>query len=482
MNTGKHLTIMQMNDSHAYLDLHQELFWNGNHAEYRKAGGYARIATIFKQVRGEKPGQVLACDGGDTIHGTYTAVKTRGEALIPVLNSLGFDAMTAHWEFAYGPEQFRKVAGQLAYPMLACNVYHKESRDLVFPAYTIREVGGLRVGIIGIASNIVDKTMPPSFSQGIDFTLGNEELPSYIVKLRKEERVDLIIVLSHLGFPQDVKLAEEIQGIDVLLSSHTHNRVFAAKQVGHTIIMQSGAHGSFVGRLDLEVQDKRLIDFRHQLLIVEESIPPDPTVEALVKEVMAPYQEELGQVVGHTSTALNRNTTLESTMDNLLLQSILDRTEAQIAFSNGWRYGAPIAPGPVSLNDLWNIIPVNPPLSLVTLTGDEIRAMLEENLEHVFARDPYHQMGGYVKRMLGLNLYVKIENDFGHRVQQLFVQGQPIMNDKLYTAAFVTAQGVPQKYGTDRRNLDIHAVEALQRYIARNTPIEANLRGSVVAV
>jgi S-sulfosulfanyl-L-cysteine sulfohydrolase len=157
MNTGKHLTIMQMNDSHAYLDLHQELFWNGNHAEYRKAGGYARIATIFKQVRGEKPGQVLACDGGDTIHGTYTAVKTRGEALIPVLNSLGFDAMTAHWEFAYGPEQFRKVAGQLAYPMLACNVYHKESRDLVFPAYTIREVGGLRVGIVGIASNIVDE-------------------------------------------------------------------------------------------------------------------------------------------------------------------------------------------------------------------------------------------------------------------------------------------------------------------------------------
>ena len=117
MNISKHLTIMQMNDSHAYLDLHQELFWKGNHAEYRKAGGYARIAAILNRVREEKSGQVLAFDGGDTIYGTYAAVKTQGETLIPVLNRLGFDAMTAHWEFAYGPEQFKKVAGQLAYPV-----------------------------------------------------------------------------------------------------------------------------------------------------------------------------------------------------------------------------------------------------------------------------------------------------------------------------------------------------------------------------
>lgn len=482
MNIKKHLTIMQMNDSHGYLDLHQELFWKGNHAEYRKAGGYARVAAILNQVREAKSGQVLAFDGGDTIHGTYTAVKTQGEILIPILNRLGFDAMTAHWDFAYGPEQFKKVAGQLSYPVLACNVYDQKSRNLIFPAYKVYEAGGLRVGTIGIASNIIDKTMPPSFSEGIYFTLGNEELPEIITKLRDDENVDLVIVLSHLGFPQDVKLAQEIQGIDVILSSHTHNRVFAAKQVGHTIIMQSGAHGSFIGQLDLEIDNKRIVHFKHQLHIVEESVPPDPTVQTLVDQALEPYREELHQVVGHTSTALHRNTMLESTMDNLLLQAILDHTGVEIAFSNGWRYGAPIAPGPVTLNDLWNIIPVNPPLSLVELTGEEIRAMLEENLEHVFARDPYRQVGGYVKRMLGLNLYVKIENDAGQRIQQLFVQGEPIQMDKVYTATFVTAQGVPQKYGTGRRDLDIHAVEALQQYVSRNTPVEANLRGTVLAV
>jgi 2',3'-cyclic-nucleotide 2'-phosphodiesterase (5'-nucleotidase family) len=482
MAVSKSLTILQMNDSHAYLNLHQELFWNGDHAEYHKAGGYARIATIINQVRQERPGQVLVFDGGDTIHGTYIAVKSQGEALIPILNALRFDAMTAHWEFAYGPEQFKKVAAQLPYPVLACNVYDKASNQLVFPAYRICEAGGLRVGVIGIAATIVDKTMPPSFSKGLYFTLGDDELPGHIARLRGEEKVDLIVVLSHLGFPQDVKLAQEIKDIDVLLSSHTHNRLYAAKQVGDTIIIQSGSHGSFLGRLDLEIQDQEVIDFRHELMVVEESIPPDATIRALVDAALAPHREELNQVVGYTSTALHRNTMLESTMDNLLLQSLLERTGAEVAFSNGWRYGAPVVPGPVTLNDLWNIIPVNPPVSTVELTGDEIRSMLEENLEHTFGRDPYHQMGGYVKRTLGMNLYIKIENDAGNRIQELFVQGLPAKADQLYTAAFVTAQGVPHKYGTNRRDSDIHAIEALQRYLAKKSPVAPDLRGTVIAI
>jgi thiosulfohydrolase SoxB len=479
---SKNLTIVQMNDSHAYLELHQELFWNGDQADYRKAGGYARIATIINQVRQERSGQVLTFDGGDTIHGTYAAVKTRGEALVPILNALRFDAMTAHWEFAYGPEQFKKVAAQLLYPVLASNVYDQTTHELVFPPYTIREAGGLRVGVIGIAATIVDKTMPPSFSKGLYFTLGSDESPGYISKLRNEEKVDLVVVLSHLGFPQDMKLAREINGIDVLLSSHTHNRLYKAAQVGDTIVIQSGAHGSFIGRLDLEIQDQHVIDFKHELILVEEGIQPDQAVQALVDEALMPYREELNQVVGHTATALNRNTMLEATMDNLLLQSLLDVTGAQVAFSNGWRYGAPIVPGPVTLNDLWNMIPVNPPVSMVKLTGDEIRTMLEENLEHTFSRDPYHQMGGFVKRVSGLNLYIKVENARGHRIQELFVQGQRVKTDQVYTAAFVTAQGVPEKYGADRKTLDIHAIEALRRYLAKKSPVEADLRGTVVAI
>ncbi len=169
-------------------------------------------------------------------------------------------------------------------------------------------------------------------------------------------------------------------------------------------------------------------------------------------------------------------------MDNLLLQSLMEQTGAQVAFSNGWRYGAPVVPGPVTLNDLWNIIPVNPPLSTVDLTGEEIRTMLEENLEHTFSRDPFQQMGGYVKRMLGINVYVKVENGSGNRIQELFVQGQPIKNRQVYTTVFVTAQGVPQKYGSGRQELDIHAIEALQAYLSKTSTAGVSLQGTVKVV
>ena len=173
-----------MNDSHAYFDLHQEMFWQGDHAVYRPAGGYARIATIVKQIRAESQGRILFCDCGDTMHGTYPALDTQGQALIPILNSLGLDAMTAHWEFAYGPKIFNQRVAELNYPMLANNVYDKVTKKPVYQSYAIKEIGGLRIGLVGIASNIIDKTMPPSYSEGIYFTLGKDELPPIIDMLR----------------------------------------------------------------------------------------------------------------------------------------------------------------------------------------------------------------------------------------------------------------------------------------------------------
>jgi 2',3'-cyclic-nucleotide 2'-phosphodiesterase (5'-nucleotidase family) len=272
-----------------------------------------------------------------------------------------------------------------------------------------------------------------------------------------------------------------VDGIDVLLSGHTHNRLFEPAVVNDTVIIQSGCHGSFIGRLDLTVENRRVKRFDHELIVVGEEIRPDPGVEELVEKVMDPHRERLSRVVGETRTGLNRNTVLEATMDNFLLQALIDVTGAQMAFSNGWRYGAPVPPGPLTANDLWNIIPVNPPVSTVEITGRELRAMMEENLERTFARDPYDQMGGYVKRCMGITLYCKIENPPGLRIQEFFAGGKRLDPDAVYHAAFVTGQGVPPAHGKNRENLDIRAVEALERYLSRG-PVSADLRGSVTAI
>lgn len=483
--TEKHrtsLTIVQMNDTHAYLDAHQEMFWQGNHAVYRLAGGFARIATIIKKIRSESFGNFLFCDSGDTLHGTYPAIATQGQAMIPILNSLGIDAMTAHWEFAYGPTVFNQRVAELNYPMLANNVFDKVTKKPVYQSYAIKEIGGLRVGLIGIASNIVDKTMPPSYSEGIYFTLGKDELPPIIDLLRFKEKTDLIVLISHLGFTQDMKVLSEVQGIDVCLSGHTHNRLYQPVLIGKTIIIQSGCHGSFLGRLDLELDSGQIVDYRHRLIEVEETIQPDPVVAELVKQSLTPYKNELAEVVGETFTALNRGTSMESTMDNFLLKSLLDSTGAQMAFSNGWRYGAPIVQGPVTLNDLYNIIPMNPPVSTVELTGEEITEMLEENLERTFSCDPYNQMGGFVKRCLGLNVYFKIENPSGHRIQKIFADNEELQPKQYYRAAFVTMQGVPPKYGRNRENHSETIIDAMRKYLSNHRPARSELRGIFIAV
>lgn len=476
------LTVIQLNDSHAYFELHQELFWQADKAVYRPVGGYARIATLIKEIRETNGDNVLLCDNGDTLNGTYPVVKTQGAAMVPVVNALGIDAMSSHWEFAYGPSVFNKRASELNFPVLAINIFDEKKNTLIFKPYIVKVIGNLRVGLIGIASNIVDSTMPPSFSEGVRFTLGKDELPEVIDRLRTNEHVDLIILISHLGFPQDMKLMSEVQGVDLCLSGHTHNRTAQPVQQGNTLIMQSGCHGSFLGRIDLELINGKIASYEHQLIEIASSIIPDPDMTAIIERELAPFKDELGTIVGETATALNRYTMLESTMDNFLLQSVMEASGAELAFSNGWRYGAPVIPGPVTLNDLYNIIPMDPPIGTVELTGDELVSMLEENLERTFAPDPYDQMGGYIKRGLGLTVYFKIENPAGQRIQQVFVGNEPLERSRTYHTAFVTEQGVPRKYGRQRSEMKGHAVEAMQAFLAKHNPLHAELRGTFIPV
>ncbi|MFW9830754.1 MAG: bifunctional metallophosphatase/5'-nucleotidase [Candidatus Thorarchaeota archaeon] len=477
------LTILQLNDSHGYLEPHPEIMFKSGRTTTRTAGGFAQIATIFNQIQLEKPNAVLTLDNGDTFHGTFPVVQSQGKAMVPILNALAIDAMTAHWEFAYGPAEFQALTHKLDYPMLAINCYSKDTKTPIFSPGTIIERNDLNVGVVGIASNIVDKTMPSSFSEGVYFTLGNEELPDYISHLRNKERVDLVVVLSHLGYPQDLKLASEVDGIDILLSSHTHNRLYQPVVINHAVIIQSGCHGSFIGRIDLKISNNRVKTYKHRLITVDESTPPNTAIQGKIQNILSKsVRSNLETVIGKTRNTLSRWRTLESTMDNLLLQACLDASGVDIALSNGWRFGAPIPPGNVTLNDLYNIIPDNPPISVCDITGAELWQMMEDNLENTFSRDPYRQMGGYVKRCLGLNIYCKIENPYRKRIHEFFVSGNTINPTKTYKACFLTVQGIPTHYGKNRHQLHIKAIDALKSYIETHSPVTATYTGAIVPI
>jgi 2',3'-cyclic-nucleotide 2'-phosphodiesterase (5'-nucleotidase family) len=459
------LVILQMNDLHGYLESHCEWFWASSGFVYRQAGGVARIKTLVDQLRA-KFGDVLFCDGGDTFHGTRPIVVTKGACLPPILNLFGLSAMTGHWDFAYGPEELQRRVAELNYPFLAANVYQEGDGTLLFPPYRVVTVRTVRVGIIGLACNIVDKTMPANFSKGIRFTEGRDELAGCIRQLREQEKVDVVVLLSHLGFPQDVELLQSTPGVDVCLSSHTHNRLAAPVKVGDTLLIQSGCHGSFLGTLHLQIDHGgSLTLLEHELMEVSEEFAEDEQVRGLVNSAMAPFRAELDEVAGDTRVALNRATMLASTADDMILDAMLRATGAEVAFSNGWRYGAPVAPGPITVNDLYNLAPMDPEIMLLDLTGSEVWQMLEENLERTFSRDAFGQMGGYVKRCAGLTTFFKAENPKGSRIQEIFIGTDSIQRCRSYRAAYITVQGVPDKYGRNRKQSGITLIPALRQLL-----------------
>ena len=464
------LSIAYLNDVHGNLEPHPELFYKGEKELVSTAGGYARIATKMKDIRAKNK-HTLLFDGGDTFHGSLPLVQSKGEAILPILNKIGFNAMVGHWDFAYGPEQLKKLAAALNYPVLGINIYNDDG-SLFLPPYLLIEIEDIKIAIIGICSNIIDKTMPANFSEGLKVTDGMKELPLVIEQV-KAEGADVIILLSHNGFPQDVFMLEHIAGVDICLSAHTHNRLYEAVKIKETVIIQCGCHGSFLGHLQLEIEQKKIVDFNYELITIDETIRPDDEIESLVSEIMKPYQYLKEEILANTAITLHRYNTISSTMDDLLLASIKSIGPADIAFSNGWRYGVPVAAGKITRWDLYNIIPMNPVVSTADMTGEEIIKMLEENLERTFSVDAMKQMGGYIKRCLGIQVKMRIENPKGHRIQQIYIGDEPLVKSKIYKTVFVTTQAVPEKLGSNRQNLSIKAVDAMAAYLTLNPEYSA---------
>ncbi|WP_345127194.1 5'-nucleotidase C-terminal domain-containing protein [Hymenobacter antarcticus] len=203
-------------------------------------------------------------------------------------------------------------------------------------------------------------------------------------------------------------------------------------------MIQSGAHGSFLGRLTLPLEQGRVISHTHELPEINAGIEPDAALQTRIDAALEPFAA-LNEVVGTTETGLHRLSSVECPADDFLLASLQALVPADLYFSNGWRYGAPIAPGPMLLNDLYDLVPMDPEIETVELTGAGLHLMLEKNIEGTYSQNPLHQMGGYVKRALGLKAYFKVENPQGSRLQAVFVQGLALDPARTYSAAFITS-------------------------------------------
>jgi len=446
------ITILQTADIHGQVYPHSELFWENEEISFKTLGGLANMKTLFDQERAANPNTIIL-DGGDLIQGSAIAALSKGEAFSSIVKAMDFDFLIpGNWEVVYGKEQMMKVLKGYETPVITANMFHdEEGKAPIFPQYWIKDIAGARLGFISYNDPEVPIRQNPSFSKGLDFDPILDNLGQLVNKLKDEEGVDILFVVTHIGISKQFDLANNpaLERVDYVLGNDTHERIREPLQAGHAKVTEPGAFASFVGKMVLEVEDGKIISEEYELLEVDPTVyEADADVAAVIEEAIAPYGDEINEVLGYTSTPLYRYFVVENPMDNFITDAAMWKNNVDIALSNGFRFSPPIVPGesgvaPITRGDLWNMLPVNEKVKIGKASGQQIKDWLEKELHNVFAENPNERFGGWVVRFSGMQLTFHAEAPKGERVQEVIIQGEPMELDKLYTMSACRREGEP---------------------------------------
>jgi sulfur-oxidizing protein SoxB len=412
-------------------------------ARYGRMGGYAHLATLVNRVRAERPGRTLLLDGGDTLQGSATALWSRGEDMLRAMNLLGVEVFTPHWEFTYGLDRVRELFGDrerrglFRGDFVAHNVTDGAFGDPVFHPYTLREVGGVRVGVIGQAFPYTTVSHPRRFMPDLAFGIREEQIQALVQELREARKAEVVALLSHNGIAVDLKLAGRVSGLDVILGGHTHDALVAPIRVGRTLVVNSGSHGKFLSRLDLDVRGGRVVAHRYRLLpVLSRALPADPAMTALIAEIRRPHEARLGERLAVSESLLYRRGNFNGPFDEVILDALLKRADAQVAFSPGFRWGASVLPGQaITLEDVYTHTALTYPNTWVReMTGAEIHRVMEDVADNLFHPDPYYRQGGDMVRLGGLSYAIAAEQRMGRRITEIRVAGRYLEPARRYKA------------------------------------------------
>jgi sulfur-oxidizing protein SoxB len=410
---------------------------------YGKVGGFAHLATLIRQIRASRPGSLLL-DGGDTWQGSATALWTKGQDMVDAAKLLGVDVMTAHWEFTYGEERVKHVVdndfkGKVDF--VAQNVHTSDFGDPVFTPYVIKTINGIQVAIIGQAFPYSPISHPRYLMS--DWTFGiQEDNMQQMVDEARGKGAQVVVVLSHNGMDVDLKMASRIHGVDAIMGGHTHDGVPAPSIVknsgGHTLVTNAGSNGKFLGVLDLDVKGGRVAGFKYKLLpVFANLIAPDPEMDALIRKVRAPYESKLSEKLAVTEGTLYRRGNFNGTFDQLILDALMEVKGADAAFSPGFRWGTSLLPGDdITYEHVMDQTAITyPQTTLTEMTGETIKAIMEDVCDNLFNADPYKQQGGDMVRVGGISYTCDLRQTIGKRINNMMLNGKTVDPHKKYKVA-----------------------------------------------
>ncbi len=410
---------------------------------YGRVGGFAHMATLVKQLKASRPGALLL-DGGDTWQGSATALWTDGQDMVDACLALGVDVMTGHWEFTLGAKRVKEIVdkdfkGKVDF--LAQNVKTADFEDLVFKPYTMKEMNGVPVAIIGQAFPYTPIANPRYMTPDWTFGIREEDMQKTVDDARAKG-AKVVVLLSHNGMDVDLKLASRVRGIDAILGGHTHDGVPNAIPVknpgGTTLVTNAGSNSKFLGVLDFDVKDGAVKDFRYKLLpIFSNLIPADPAMNALITKIRAPFEADLRERLATTDAMLYRRGNFNGSFDQLILDALMESKNTEIAFSPGFRWGTTLLSGDVITREhLMDQTAISYPYVTVNdMTGEMIKTVLEDVADNLFNPDPYYQQGGDMVRVGGLQYTIDPLAAQGKRISDMRLKGQLIDASKIYKVA-----------------------------------------------
>jgi len=423
---------------------------------YGKVGGFAHLATLVKQLRDESgPRNSLLLDGGDTWQGSGTAYWTRGRDMVGACNRLGVDIMTGHWEFTYLDDEVLRNIEEFGGDFVAQNVRltddaifdgapaFDEDSGHVFRPYTMREVGGRAIAIIGQAFPYTPIANPSRFIPDWTFGIRAGELQELVDYIRERKNVDAVVLLSHNGMDVDIKLGSVVTGLDAILGGHTHDGmpkpVIVNNSSGRTIVTNAGSNGKFVGTLDLDFGPDGVRDFRYRLLpVFANLLEPDAEMAAYIDEVRAPHLDTLNEELAVAGHLLYRRGNFNGTFDQVICDAQRQVGDAQIALSPGFRWGSSVLPGDtVTMERVMDQTCITYPETYVQdMTGEQIKAILEDVCDNLFHPDPFYQQGGDMVRTGGLDYICEPQASSGQRISAMTLEdGKPVDPGKSYRVA-----------------------------------------------
>ncbi|MDR3392713.1 MAG: bifunctional metallophosphatase/5'-nucleotidase [Sulfuriferula sp.] len=485
----KTVTFIHLNDLHAHLTTHSDLVRYGETEKLEQRGGMPRLATLIKRLRAQYPDSVLM-NVGDAFHGGVEALFTNGNAIIDPVNALGIDVgVVGNWDYAYGPIVTRSRYGDLKsmglftdskikrpnYPNLAANLkislpFFRRGDYLMPPTMTMM-VGGVKIGFIGITSDIVPR-MHPMLAFGLNFLdfdvqRYSELIEKHAAELR-QNGAQVVVVMSELGIHKDYALANHIAPhlVDVFFSAHTHEVVRKPLESSSgALVVESGGGGGYLGRMNVTVQNGHVIRRDWFLYDVDTKIPEDATMKSLVAIARAPFlgdhvnvklpsmaadirlTQSIDTVVGYTGVPLDRRNALESTFNDVMADMMRKLGKTQVAITPGFRFDSPIAAsgelfedntianGAITLEDVYRYFPVPYLVATGSIRGDKLRQAMEMNLTSVFSTDMSLQSGGWADGWSGLKVKLDLAHPNGSRIidLQLKDEARPLSPDEMVT-------------------------------------------------